>query len=421
MQKMLRCLFIALVLCSFNSTAQDFTYSNVDLVSVTFSGGNLTIRKDSLGFPTPTYSAPHYMASASTQKPVGYVSGVAPRVAATFTIDCPTVPTTVNIRGFGSDSINFASGACTVNPSATTVHTFNYPATTGSHVFTPATVRFFKPYTISWEISFDGGTTWKPIGASNNTLYVTRSAPQAEGTTFKWYHSVFDISCRNAQGMSLDTAVISHVWGEFTDQVVLNYKDDSLFYYKVMNTTNTSLGALLQNKDAQCYTFAQLFLATIKIQGVVRTNNYVYITPATTTACGYSVNRFIVKNWTFGTPTGGGTCASFPWRNTYNTTTGVIPPPYNQYVFLTADVTDQAGIPGSCNIRPSSYFNNHQISKIDGVYYDACYGVTFPSLVSIKTAAFSGWGFRDATGPTAYCFFTNNMSLANLSEMITTF
>lgn len=419
MQKILRCLFIALVFCSFNSTAQDFSYSNVDLVNVTFSGGNLGIRRDLVG--GTVYPSPQYVTGAATQNPVAYVSGNAPTVAAAFTIDCPTVPTTVNIRGFGSDSINFASATCTVNPSATTVHTFNYPATAGSHVFTASIVRFFKPYTINWEISFDGGTTWKPIGTSNNTLYVTRSTPQSEGTTFKWYHSVFDISCRNAQGYSLDTAIISHVWSEFTDQVVLNCNDDSLFYYKVMNISNTSLGALLQYRDAQCYTFAQLFLATIKIQGVVRTSNYVYITPINNLVCGYSVNRFLVKNWTFGTATGAATCSSFPWKNTYNTATGTIPPPYNQYVFLTSDVTDQSGIPGSCNVRPSSYFNNHQIAKIDGVYYDACYGVTFPSLVSIKTAAFSGWGFRYSSGSTTNCFFTNNMTLSDLSESISTF
>ncbi|MBL0327945.1 MAG: hypothetical protein IPP64_00660 [Bacteroidetes bacterium] len=418
MQKMLRCLFIALVVSSFSATAQDFSYSNVDLVSATFSGGNLNIRKDD---GTGIYSAPQYVASAATQNPVAYVSGNAPTVAAAFTIDCPTVPTTINVRGFGSDLINFASVTCTVNPSATSVHTFNYPATVGSHVFTAAIVRFFKPYTINWEVSFDGGTTWKPVGTSSNTLYVTRSMPQSEGTNYKWYHTVFDLSCRNAQYMSLDTAIISHVWSEFTDQIVLNYNNDSLFYYKIMNSPNVTLGSLLQYRDAECYTFAQLFLAAIKIQGVIRTSNYVYITPINNTVCGYTVNRFIVKNWNFGTATGAATCSSFPWKNTYNSATGSIPPPYNQYVFLTSDVTDQSGIPGSCNIRPASYFNNHQIAKIDGVYYDACYGVTFPSLVSIKTAAFSGWSFRYTSGGTTNCFFTNNMSLSDLSESISTF
>jgi hypothetical protein len=415
MQKLLRSLLLLLTLFSADAFAQDFSYSNISLVSVTFSGGNLNIRKDD---GTGSYTAPQYTASA--QNPVAYVSGNAPTVAAALTIDCATVPDSIYVRGTASDAINLIAKKVAVAPSAGTVHNFNYPATPGSHVFLPATVRFFKPFSINWEISFDG-ITWKPAGTSNNTLYVTRSAPQAESGSYKWYHTVYDLSCRNAQNKSLDTAIIAKVWSEFTDQVVLNWNGDSLFYYKIMNSPNVTLGTLLQYRDAECYTFAQLFLSSIKIQGVVRTNNYVYITPINNTVCGNTVNRFIVKNWSFGTPTGAGYCASFPWKNTYNSATGSIPPPYNQYVFLTSDVTDQAGIPGSCNIRPASYFNNHQIAKIDGVYYDACYGVSFPALSAIKTTAFSGWSFRYTAGGTTYCYFTNDLSLSDLSETITTF
>jgi hypothetical protein len=415
MQKALRCLSVALVF-SVNIFAQDFTYSNIDLVSTTYSGGNLSIRKDNGG---TIYSTPQYT-SAGTQNPVAYVSGNAPTAAAAFKIDCSTVPDSIYIRGNATDAISFTVKHVPVAPSAGTVHNFNYPATVGSHVFTPATVRFFKPFTINWEISFDG-ITWKAAGMSSNTLYVTRSMPQTETTMFKWYHTVFDLSCRNAQNKSLDTAIIAKVWSEFTDQIVLNYNGDSLFYYKVMNSPNTTLSSLLQFRDAECYTFAQLFLASIKIQGVVRTNNYVYITPINNTVCGFTVNRFIVKNWAFGTPTAGGVCPQFPYKNTYNTATGTMPPPYNQYVFLTSDVTDLNGIPGSCNIRPASYFNNHQIAKIDGVYYDACYGVTFPTLGSIKTAAFSGWSFRDSSGGTTTAYFTNDMTQSDLSETINTY
>ena len=418
MLKPFRCLFFAIVFISVDSLAQDFTYSNVTLTSVSFSGGNLAIRKDD---GTGTYSAPHFSDTTLTQKPVAYVSGNAPKAAASFTIDCGVVPDSIFVRGVASDAINFAAVKVAVAPSASSVHTFNYPATTGSHVFTVAIVRFFKPFAIDWEMSFDNGLTWKPIGTSNNTLYVTRSSPQAETLTFKWYHTVYDLSCRNAQNKSLDTAIIAKVWSEFTDQIVLNCNGDSLFYYKVMNTTNTNLGSLLKFRDAQCYTFAQLFLASIKIQGVVRTNQYVYITPINNSVCGNIVNRFIVKNWAFGTPSASGFCAQFPYKNTYNTTTGSMPPPANQYVFLTSDVTDLNGIPGSCNIRPSSYFNNHQIAKIDGVYYDACYGVSFPTLVSIKTAAFSGWSFRISSGGTTSCYFTNDLTQSDLSESISTF
>ena len=384
-------------------------------MSVTFSGGNLTIRKDN---GTGIYSSPQWVTTGSVKNPVAYVSGTAPKAAATFTIDCATVPDSVWVRGNASDAIAFAAKHVAVANSSGSIHTFNYPSTTGSHVFTPATVRFFKPFAIDWEISFDNGSTWKAIGTTENTLYVTRSAPQNETSEFKWFHTVYDLSCRNAQTKSTDTDIISSVWSEFTDHVVLNWNNDSLFYYKIMNSPNVTLATLLKYRDAECYTFAQLFLASIKIQGVVRTNNYVYITPQGNSVCGHSVNRFLVKDWTFGTPSAAGTCPSFPYLNTYTT---LIPAPYNAYNFTTADVTDQAGIPGSCNANPSSYFNNHQIALLDGIYYDACYGVTFNALSAIKTAAFSGWSYRYTTGSTTYAYFTNDLNLSDLTETISTY
>ncbi|MGZ4053924.1 MAG: hypothetical protein ACXVPU_03845 [Bacteroidia bacterium] len=409
---------MVLILISFDSFAQDFTYSNISIVSATFSGGNLNIRKDD---GTGSYTAPQWLASSTTQSPVAYVSGNAPTVAGAFTITCANVPDSIFVRGSASDAINFPATKVVVAPSGTSTHNFSYPATPGSHIFTSSIVRFFKPFTINWEVSFDNGITWKAIGATSNTLYVTRSAPQAEGTDYKWYHTVFDLSCRNAQYQTLDTAIISHVWNEFLDHIVLNYNDDSLFYYKTMNSPNVTLGNLLKYRDAECYTFAQLFLSSIKIQGVVRTNDYVYITPINNLVCGHAVNRFIVKNWNFGTPSASATCATFPYKNVYNTATGLLPPPYTAYVFTTADVTDQVGIPGVCNVRPSSYFNNHQIVKLDGVYYDACYGATFPSLGAIKTAAFSGWSYRYTVGANTEAYFTNDLSQSDLSETITTF
>ena len=89
--------------------------------------------------------------------------------------------------------------------------------------------------------------------------------------------------------------------------------------------------------------------------------------------------------------------------------------------FIIEDVSDQEGLPGQCSTNPSSYFNNHQISLIDGVYYDACYGVTFDSLEDIPYDAFSGWGFRYNSGGVTHARFTNEMGATELSQSITTF
>ncbi|HYG51269.1 MAG TPA: hypothetical protein VD905_10220 [Flavobacteriales bacterium] len=413
MQKIVHGFLLAWVLSPLCANSQNFNYSNVDLVSVTFSGGNLTIKKDN---GTGPYGTPQFTA-AGNEYPVAYVSGNAPTVAASFTFDCANAPDSMWIRGTGSDAMDFAAKKVVVGPPSGTIHNLSYPTTAGSHAFTASIVRFFKPFTIDWEFSFDG-ITWHTAGTSENTLYVVRDTPQPETSQFKWFHTVYDLSCRNAQYESTDTAIISHVWSEFLDHVVLNWEDDSLFYYKIMNSPNVTLASLLANKDAECYTFAQLFLAAIKIQGVVRTNNYVYITPINNTVCGNTVNRFIVKNWTFGTPSAASECPDFPYKNTYTFTT--LPPPYTAYVWDTYDISDAVGIPGSCTKNPSSYFNNHQIVKLDGVYYDACYGVTFPNLAAIEYAAFDGYSYRYTSGFTTHALFTTDLTQSDLSETITT-
>lgn len=391
---------------------QNFNYANIAVKTVTFSGG-LTIQKDD---GSGAYTAPQWSSTNTTNTPVAYVSGKAATVSGTFSLTCATAPDYVWIKGAGPESIEFP--ATKVSVGTTSPHTMTYPATAGSKVFENAIVRFFKPFTINWQISFDNGKNWKSAGASSNTLYVTQSTPQTASGNFKWYHTVFDISCRNADKKSAETDIISSVWSEFTDHVVLNYNNDSLFYYKAMNSPNVTLGTLLKYRDAECYTFAQLFLALIKIQGIVRTNNYVYIEADGSSACGsYRVDRFLVKDWIFGTPTG--SCQDFPYENTYTT---LLPSPYTAYKFTKADVKDGAGIPGSCTKNPSSFFNNHQIAKIDGVYYDACYGVTFNKVTDIKTEAFSGWSYRytDNSG-VVHAFITKDMNMADLDETITTF
>jgi hypothetical protein len=406
--------FLFILFFSQSTVAQNFTYSSFEVESATFSGDNLPIRKDD---GTGSYGIPQWLSGAEIQLPVAYVSGSAPQVSATFRFACENAPETISVRGVTPDGMTFPLQEVSLTEEGDGEYVFTYPATAADTEFEAMQTRFFDEFKIGWDISFDEGETWRIVDTTVNTLYVTRSAPQAEVGHFKWYHSVYDISCRNADLKSTDTDIIAAVWSEFTDQVVLNENGDSLFYYKPKSTFNTNLGALLKFRNAQCYTFAQLFLSTIKIQGVVRTNNYVYITPQYSTACGYSVNRFLVKNWTFGPATGTG-CDAFPYENTY---TSLIPYPYTDYGFITADVTDAGGIPGQCSPDPSSYFNNHQISKIDGVYYDACYGVTFESLEDIPFEAFDGWGYRFTIDGVTYARFSNDMEITELSESISTF
>lgn len=406
------CALLLLCFCSTfcTVTAQDFEY-NFQATEVKFSGaGSISIRHDSLA---TIYSTAHWR-NTGLREPAGWSSGSTMMATANFEFKCAKAPDSITIRGLGSDTINLPAQTVKLNP-ATGVFTCTYPLVYASKKFPLGVVNYYAPFNIYWEISFDKGLTWYKADTTDHRIYVTKSTPQAETGNFKHFHTVLELSCKNAKGQTTDTGIISKCWSEFTDQIVLNHKGDSLFYYKTFNTSNTNLPALLKNRNAQCYTFAQLFAALVKIQGINKTNNYVYITPkAVASPCGGTINRFLVKNWKFGTKSDSAACPSFPYRNTYSgsyiTATG--------YVFTTADATDQTGINGSCNNNPSSFFNNHQICKFDGVYYDACYGVKFNALTDIKTTAFDAWGVQLA--PNTYNF-TTDMSKADLTESITTY
>lgn len=406
-----------LLFISMACISQNFTYSTVAIKTVTYSGG-LTIQKDD---GSGAYGTPQWSTTNTVNFPVAYVSGKKATAAATFSLTCSAAPAYVYIKGVGPESIEFPSTKINIT-SGSSPYSISYPATAASKAFETGVVRFFKPFSVIWQVSFDDGTTWRDIGGTANTLYVTQNTPMAEfsntDANFKWFHTVLDISCRNANKKSTETDIIASVWSEFTDHIVLNYNGDSLFYYKTMNTPYVTLASLLKYKNAECYTFAQLFLSLIKIQGIDKQNNYIYIEADGSSVCsGASVDRFLVKDWIFGTASG--TCPDFPYENSYST---LIPSPYTAYKFSQADVKDGLGIPGSCNQNPASFFNNHQISKINGVYYDACYGVTFNKISDIKNQAFSGWSYRYSgnDGLTHACF-TKDMSMADLLESVDTY
>lgn len=400
------------LLCSYllPAAAQNFSY-DFKATEVNFSGaGSIAIRQDSLW---TVYSTSHWR-NTGLREPAAFRSGTTMQATANFEFRCAKAPDSISIRGFGNDTINLPMRTVALNATGS-VHTCSYPTSAASKAFTAGIINYYAPFTIRWEISFDKGMTWKYTDSTEHKVYVTKSAPMAETGNFKYFHTVLELSCKNAKGQTTDTGVISNCWKEFLDHVVLNYKGDSLQYYKTFNTSNTNLPNLLRFRNAQCYTFAQLFAALVKIQGISKPNNYVFITPsAKTSPCGGTINRFLVKNWKFGVKSDSAACPSFPYRNTYSGS--YITP--SGYTFTTADATDQVGILGQCTNNPSSFFNNHQIVKFDGVYYDACYGVKFAKLIDIKTTAFDAWAVQLA--PNTYNF-TTDMSQADLSESISTY
>ena len=91
-------LFTCLTAFSGKVVAQDFSYASISAQTAIFTGGNLPIRRDEGG---SFYGPPHWEVDNVDQVPVAYVSGDAPRVYATFKMECENVPDSLWMRGVG--------------------------------------------------------------------------------------------------------------------------------------------------------------------------------------------------------------------------------------------------------------------------------------------------------------------------------
>ncbi len=184
--------------------------------------------------------------------------------------------------------------------------------------------------------------------------------------------------------------VIEKVFGEFTDQTVKhkpkdgfnNIDDTQMTYYADYTTLKTQTSDLLTTGDGQCSAWAKLFIDALRTHKINEQDEYIeFYGPNTSTEYG-----FFVKNWTF-TGTGRSGNTQWPYLNVPN-----FPfPDSTSYPWKFAEVTDNAGIAGQGTSNPASLFNNHQIVKLKGKYYDPSYGSTFTSLSDIENNAIEGY------------------------------
>jgi len=359
--------------------AQNFNYT-VNLKSVTFSGDEMVeLRQDdNTGF----IDSEIHWADDGTTNPAAFPSGATLETTATLQFVCVIPPVNLYIRGFGPEGIDFPAQIATAVGDV-----FTYPTTPADQPFEDNKVRYFEDFTINWEFSLDA-TTFYPAGTSISAVYLTLQPPKAEGgfSGYKYYLTVFDIACKASNGATTDDAMIDLIWAEFTDHSVLRADGVPMGYYKELFSPNVTLGSLIKYADGECYTWAQLFLATLKINGFSQPNNYMNITADySSTSCG-SISRFLVKDWTFGTPSFD--CTDMPYVNVYAVDYYDAD---SAYFYDYAEVEDQIGVMGQTALNPASSFSNHQIAIVNDKYYDASYGVLYETFDEIKYGAISGW------------------------------
>src|SRR5262249_3029664 len=129
--------------------------AKAELKSVTFSGtGFKTVYADT--GTQAAFTGPHW--TAAKHAPVSFVRNPPKKVQARLTVT--GTANKLPVRGAGTDNRNIPATAGTV--SGPTVTSGIVSATKAF----PDMITYFDPFTVSWEVSGDGGTTWVAAGKS---------------------------------------------------------------------------------------------------------------------------------------------------------------------------------------------------------------------------------------------------------------
>lgn len=380
MQNMRHYFLILLIFYASSLQAQNFEY-NIELKSVTFSGDGLyQMRKDNGSGPV---SNSVHWTDDSLITPSAYTSGTYLEAKANFEFTCANAPSTIFIRGAGPDSISFPAQQIAVDTGF-----IQYPVTEATHPFEFHKVRYFESFNIDWEVSFDN-IHWYTAGSSGSPVYVTWEQAIDEGPnpwdSYKYFLSLVHLACKNADGATTMEQVIDLVWEDFTDHSVLTFNGEPLHYYKDILCLYIDIPSLLKYKDGSCFSWAQLFLGTLKIHGFMQPNNYLNIDPGfLNTSCGV-IDGFLAKTWTFAVPTG--ICTDLPYVNVWDYPSETD----TSYLFLYEDVHDELGVTGQTALNPASWFFSHQVAVVNNKFYDASYGAVYETLQDLKLGALSGW------------------------------
>jgi hypothetical protein len=373
---------------------------NILLNEVSYAGGNI-IRRDK---GTDRYDAPHWKDNSSPPNgnntdpgdryyPYLYQAGEVLTVSVKWVVDPPFAPGTSLsplVRGTGPDGINIPETAA-----AFTGGTIFIGLVSATAAFAGRT-KYYHPFEIAWEISFDDGYNWCPAGVSDNAIYVALEVPSG-ATPF---HTVVHLACSNDGATTAADALVK-TWQLFAlpgggPANVVGWNDTTkswtrrLHYYRPRTTfgqnpwpdTDDLLNSPLDT--GQCSTWANLFADAIALNG--SSSSHV-------TAQSIRHSFFLVKNWRFAAPAMLGN-----WRFQFGGFSFDMADPV-RVVF--GELTNRPTIAGqnSAPVAPSQkVFSNHQFVRcIDAAgtatYYDPSYGVTYADEADFQAKAVAGFAF----------------------------
>lgn len=336
-------------------------------------------------------------------------------------------PDKLFIRGTGEGGIDIPSTKATISGSVISIN--NAVATQAF----PSQTKYYNPFTITWEVSFDGGDTWQAAGTSKNVIYVCLYGEKPDNR----YRTMVHLACSKDGASTVDQAV-SNSWDLIKGRNVCKWNqatesyDVPLYYYRPGTSFDPSenpvtVGGLLRVTSGECIAWAHLLQDAWTLNGAKENQDAPESSFYTIAAPNQTLYRaFWVKDW-------GKIPASTCFFEFQSSEFDMIPyPPSGQYGYyddLGINLKNERTIPGqnSGGDAPSQkVFGNHQFvkyKKADSTfaYYDPSYGVTYNGTTKaqceadFQSKALVGFGKPALLQPSPtklrYIFFTKTATV----------
>jgi len=307
---------------------------------------------------------------------VAYTRNTKPKIKVELKIPGAASLGAIKIKADGSDGITIPETTATVSGDTVSIPLIE------STTALPNTSKFYdkeddaKAFKLDWQIKV-GNSGWSSIGETKHTVYVTHADPLI---TQRRQETLFLIGCKNAEGETSESSVISGIWSKFTDRNVKRKDGEQLGYYQHSYACSViTTEGLLSVGDGTCDSWAKFLADVLRIQGIAEVE-LLLIQPN-------SDPGMLIKNWNYpASPKGISPNANYPYVNLYGegivTVLGFISWDADFtdeviYPWRYIEVIDAPGIEGQNRNNPASIFTNHVVVKIganSAVYYDAPYG-----------------------------------------------
>lgn len=246
--------------------------------------------------------------------------------------------------------------------------------------------RYFDLFNVDWTLGMIGSTVQRPIGTTDNKLYVTMGAP-AMGNGGN-SHTTLELACKLNDGQDDKDTLRSNIWSQFSnvagapglvkrptpDGFNQQVAQTPLGYWINLNSLSNSVRELIDTADGTCSAWSQLLYCCFTLQNVPA--EFVQVTPP---GAALPANKLLyIHSWTVNP---------------------VLPASYNSANWNEGStaaanngVNEDIGVPGQNNDDPRSVFFNHIFLVSDGSIYDAPYGGT--SIPGWPLAAQIAWETR---------------------------